>query len=252
VVEMKVSGDPDRADAASARLILFLKQPYANHNGGDVVFGPDGKLYVGTGDGGSARDPHGNGQNPAALLGKMLRLDVDAAAPRPEIVAIGLRNPWRYAFDGDVLYIADVGQDRYEEIDVVPLAALAGANFGWNVLEGRHCLEGASCDDKGMIAPVVEYDHRSGCSVTGGQVYRGKALPQLAGIYFFSDYCTGLVRGFRWRDGAVADYWDWKPALDPAHRLAAVSSFGVDADGELYILSLDGIVWKLVPGPGPG
>ena len=253
LVEMRVSNEPDRADSASARQLLFIKQPYANHNGGDVVFGPDGKLYVGTGDGGSARDPHRNGQNPKALLGKMLRIDVDAAEPHPEIVAIGLRNPWRYAFDRrtDVLYIGDVGQNQYEEVDVVPLAALPGKNFGWNVLEGFHCLEGARCDATGMTPPVVEYDHKDGCSITGGAVYRGKALPELGGVYFFADYCTGLLRGFRWKDGALSDYWDWKPALDPQHRLASVSSFGEDADGELYILSLDGVVWKLVRAAGP-
>jgi glucose/arabinose dehydrogenase len=239
---------PGGAEPASARELLTIKQPYANHNGGNVIFGPDGKLYIGTGDGGAAFDPHGNGQNRAALLGKMLRLDVDAADAKPEIMAIGLRNPWRYEFDratGD-LYIADVGQNKYEEVDVVPLAALGGKNFGWNVLEGFHCLSGKACDASGMQPPAIEYTHQDGCSITGGFVYRGVALPELDGIYFYSDYCTGLLRGFRWKDGKVSDHWDWKGPLDPGNKLAKVSSFGEDAEGELYVVSLEGTIWKLV------
>lgn len=249
VVEFRTAKDaPDRVDANSARELLYIPQPYANHNGGNLAFASDGRLYVGTGDGGAARDPFGNGQNPKSLLGKMLRIDVDAAHSSAEIVALGLRNPWRYAFDPktEQIFIGDVGQDRYEEIDVVSLAALAGANFGWNRLEGLHCLDGEACDARGTVAPVVEYDHRAGCSVTGGVVYRGRALPELDGIYFFADFCTGLLHGFRWQNGAIADYWDWRPVLDPARRLAQVTSFGVDADGEIYVLSLDGMVWKLV------
>jgi glucose/arabinose dehydrogenase len=249
VVELRLRPDGSGVDPASERELLFVAQPYRNHNGGDLVFGPDGKLYVGLGDGGSANDPHGNGQNPTALLGKMLRLDVDAPAPRPEIVARGLRNPWRYAFDrttGD-LYIADVGQDRWEEIDVVPAGTLVGRNFGWNVLEGTHCLHGEACDATGMTPPVVEYGHQEGCSVTGGLVYRGRALPALAGAYFFADYCTAFVRSFRWRDGRVTDLWSWRGVLDPESRLAKISSFGEDAAGEIYLLSLEGAVYKLVP-----
>ncbi len=233
------------------RELLFVRHPlFNNHNGGNLVFGPDGKLYVGTGDGGFANDPFGHGQDRESLLGKMLRLDVDAPGrPRPEIVAIGLRNPWRYAFDrktGD-LYIADVGQDRYEEVDVVPAGTLAGRNFGWKITEGLHCRAGRSCDTRGQTPPVVEYNHTIGCSITGGFVYRGKKLPALDGVYFYADYCTALVRSFRFRDGRVTDAWDWRATLDPQMQLASIASFGEDADGELYIVSLDGVVWALVP-----
>jgi glucose/arabinose dehydrogenase len=224
---------------------------FNNHNGGNLVFGPDGKLYVGTGDGGFANDPFGHGQDRSALLGKMLRLDVDAPGrPTPEVLMIGLRNPWRYAFDrksGD-LYIADVGQDRYEEVDVVPAGSFAGRNFGWKVTEGLHCRAGRTCDTRGMTPPVVEYNHQAGCSITGGFVYRGKALPQLDGVYFYADYCTALVRSFRMRAGHVVDAWDWRATLDPQPQLANIASFGEDADGELYIVSLDGVVWALRPG----
>jgi glucose/arabinose dehydrogenase len=249
IVEFRrVAGDPDRADPASAREVLKIDQPYANHNGGHLLFGPDGKLWVGTGDGGSANDPHGNGQSRTALLGKMLRLDVERENPTAEIVAIGLRNPWRYDFDPDTgdLFIADVGQNQFEEIDVAPAAKLVGHNFGWNVLEGLHCFRSRDCDRSGMTDPVVEYSHDEGCSITGGIVYRGRAIPELHGTYFYSDYCTAILRGFRWRNGEVVDHWDWKGALDPDSQLAAVSSFGRDADGEMYVLSLDGAIWKMV------
>jgi glucose/arabinose dehydrogenase len=246
----RMSGDTDRADPASERGVLEIDQPYANHNGGHLLFGPDGRLWVGTGDGGSANDPQRNGQNKTALLGKMLRLDIEREKPTAEIVAIGLRNPWRYDFDPDTgdLFIADVGQNEFEEIDVVPAGRLIGHNFGWNVLEGMHCFPPGSgdCDRAGMTDPVVEYTHDEGCSITGGIVYRGRAIPELHGTYFYSDYCTAILRGFRWRDGRVVDHWDWKTALDPDSQLARVSSFGRDADGEMYVLSLDGGIWKMV------
>ncbi len=256
------AGDRDHVDPASERELLHVEQPYNNHNGGNLVFGPDGKLYVGLGDGGSAGDPQGNGQNDRALLGKMVRLDVDARAaagrPRPEIVAKGLRNPWRYSFDratGD-LWIADVGQNKWEEVDVLPAAALAAGtsgalpNFGWNVLEGRHCFKPTDCKPDGLIAPIIEYGHDEGCSITGGFVYRGQALPALTGAYFYADYCTAIVRSLR-RDGSgsVRDSWDWRPAIDPASRLANLSSFGEDARGELYLLSLEGGIYRLDPTP---
>ncbi len=248
VVEYKVSSEADRADAGSAKELLFIDQPYSNHNGGHLAFGPDGKLYIGTGDGGAANDPKANGQKRTSLLAKMLAMDVDAAKPKADVVALGLRNPWRYTFDpktGD-LFIADVGQDRWEEVDVVTGGALNGENFGWNVVEGiDHCAQKKDCSTKGYVDPVVEYAHNEGCSITGGEVYRGKALPELDGIYFYADYCTGLIRGFRWKEGKIADHWDWKSAIDPNLKLATVSSFGTDADGELYILSLDGSIWKL-------
>jgi glucose/arabinose dehydrogenase len=243
--------DGDRVDPQSERELVHLKHPFNNHNGGDVVFGPDGKLYLGTGDGGWANDPFGNGQDPRARLAKMLRLDPDAPNPQPEILMIGLRNPWRYAFDrktGD-LYIADVGQDRYEEIDVIPAGTFAARNLGWKIMEGLHCRSGDSCNREGLTLPVVEYNHRAGCSVTGGFVYRGKRLPALDGAYFYADYCTAFVRSFRWQGGRVGDAWEWRPVLDPKSELANLSSFGEDADGELYLLSLDGSVYAFVPRP---
>ncbi|MGZ3428028.1 MAG: PQQ-dependent sugar dehydrogenase, partial [Polyangia bacterium] len=169
--------------------------------------------------------------------------------PKVAIVARGLHNPWRYAFDrktGD-LYIADVGQDRFEEVDVVPAGTLDGRNFGWKIMEGLHCRSGRSCDRSGLTLPVVEYNHKAGCSITGGFVYRGKRLPALDGAYFYADYCTALVRSFRWRDGRVVDAWDWRATLDPEMKLASLSTFGEDADGELYLVSLDGVIWALVP-----
>jgi glucose/arabinose dehydrogenase len=262
VVERRVrADDPDRADPAFERELLFVEQPYENHNGGDLVFGPDGQLYVGLGDGGSANDPHGNGQNDRVLLAKMLRLDVDAeprsGPAKVAVVAKGLRNPWRYAFDratGD-LWIADVGQNDWEEIDVVPFARLvpvppgeaAPLNFGWNVVEGRHCFKAQSCDQHGLVAPIAEYDHDEGCSITGGFVYRGKALPALIGRYVFADYCTAMIRSLRWTGERVEDLWDWRPALDPGSQLARLSSFGEDGDGELYLLSLEGTVYRFDP-----
>jgi glucose/arabinose dehydrogenase len=222
-----VSRDPDRADPATARLVIGIGQPYSNHNGGLVMFGPDGMLYVGMGDGGSGGDPHGHGQNRATLLGKMLRLDVDRGTPyavpadnpfvgqrgaRGEIWAYGLRNPWRFCFDPvtKLLYIGDVGQNQWEEIDVVP-ADRGGLDYGWNVLEGDHCYRPSrNCDRGGRVAPAVEYDHADGCSVTGGFVYRGRLLPALAGHYFYADYCKGWIRSFKYERGAVTEHRQWQ------------------------------------------
>jgi glucose/arabinose dehydrogenase len=268
VVEFRVrADDPDHADPASERELLFVDQPYSNHNGGHLAFGPDGKLYVGLGDGGWAGDPRGNGQNDGTLLAKMLRLDVDAAGiaesgegarPRPVIVAKGLRNPWRYAFDratGD-LWIADVGQDDYEEVDVLPGAMLARdparplPNFGWNVLEGAHCYTPRTCSPDTFVPPLVEYDHDTGCSITGGIVYRGRALPVLTGAYFYADNCTAIIRSVRrGADGRPHDSWEWRHALDPTAQLANLSSFGEDAAGEMYLLSLDGTIYRFDAAP---
>ncbi len=249
VVEMRLDkSNPGRADPNFSRDLLFADQPYTNHNGGDLAFAPDGSLFVLLGDGGSAADPQGNGQNPKTLLGKAIRLDVEATAPVPEVIGRGLRNPWRFSFDrktGD-LYIADVGQSIFEYVHVVPAGKLTGHNFGWNVVEGLHCFQRESCDTAGMTRAVIEYAHSEGCSITGGYVYRGKALPELAGVYFFSDYCTAILRSFRMKDGRVADSWDWKQALDPDGKLAKVVAFGQDGPGDLYVVTHEGPIWKLV------
>lgn len=256
-----VSRDPDRADPESALLILEVDQPYSNHNGGHVLFGPDGMLYAGMGDGGSQGDPNGNGQSRGTLLGKLLRLDVDGPlpyavppdnpfaarqGPRGEIWAYGLRNPWRFCFDPPtgLLYIADVGQNSWEEINVAP-AARPGLDYGWNVMEGAHCFRSRDCENAGRIAPAVEYGHGEGCSVTGGFVYRGRAMPALAGHYFYADYCRGWIRSFKYERGAVGEQREWRD-LDPGQVL----SFGHDAAGELYVCSQRGIVYRLVRASG--
>jgi len=261
VVRYTVSADRSRADPASATLLLTVDQPFANHNGGLVTFGPDGMLYVGLGDGGSGADPLGNGQNLRTLLGKLLRLDVDAGSPYaippdnpfvgqsdalPEIWALGLRNPWRFSFDRTAsrLYVADVGQDAREEVSVAE-ASEPGVNYGWNVMEGRQCYAAATCDPTGLRLPVLEYDHSAGeCSITGGYVYRGSdpALAAVRGHYFYSDLCGGWLRSFRIADdGSVADQREW-----PVGDLGSVLSFGEDAAGALYVLSGSGRVLALV------
>jgi glucose/arabinose dehydrogenase len=241
--------DPNRADPTTAKDLLVVHQPYNNHNGGDLQFGPDGKLYVLLGDGGRAGDPHYLARNPKSLLGKMFRIDVDASAPLPEVLGQGLRNPWRYSFDrktGD-LYIADVGQNLYEYVHYLPRAKVKGpVDFGWNVVEGKHCYQAETCDKKGFHEAVIEYPHSEGCSITGGFVYRGKALPELQGHYFYSDYCTAILRSFRIKGGKAVDSWDWKTALDPESTIAQVTSFGLDQDGEMYVLSHEGPIYKLV------
>lgn len=251
------AGADGAADPGSARALLRIEQPYANHNGGWLGFGPEGYLYIGTGDGGSGGDPQGNGQNPATLLGKLLRIDVDGGEPyaippenpfadgggAPEVFAFGLRNPWRIAFDGERLFIGDVGQNRWEEVDVLSTAD-AGANLGWNVMEGERCYQANACDETGKIRPVHVYSHDEGCSITGGYVYRGKAIPEIAGQYFFGDFCSGKVWSFA-ADGAVAGsapaVTDWTGMLGKGQ----ISSFGLDAEGELYITTLEGGVYRV-------
>ena len=259
--------DANVADPASAQIILSVPhKQYTNHYGGLVVFGPDGYLYVGIGDGGGAGDPSGNGQNTASLLGKILRLDVDGGTPYaipptnpfvgqppalPEIWAYGLRNPWRFSFDpatGD-LYIADVGQNAWEEVDVHPGGAAAGQNYGWNVMEGTHCYSPPTgCSTAGLTLPVFEYAHGgsgiTGCAVIGGYVYHGARLPVLAGRYLLADLCGGWVRSFKLQNGVAADTVDYTPQFG-VH--ANITSLGRDGRGELYLTTLDGYVYRIVP-----
>lgn len=262
VERYRVSADRSRADPASAKLILTVQQPFANHNGGLVVFGPDGMLYIGLGDGGSGGDPLGHGQNRATLLGSLLRIDPDGGDPygipadnpfvgqagaRAEIWAYGLRNPWRFSFDREagILYVADVGQNRLEEINAVASTA-AGLNYAWNVMEGSQCYSGSGCNTTGLTLPVLEYDHGEGCSVTGGMVYRGAVIPALRGHYFYADYCRGWVRSFRLENGAARDEREW-----PFGNVGQILSFGEDAAGELYVLVTaagQGSVYRIAPG----
>ncbi len=247
--------DANQADPASAEIILSVDDPYPNHNAGQLAFGPDGYLYVGLGDGGSGGDPHGNGQNRSVLLGKMLRLDVDGDLPyeipddnpfvgdgrfRPEIWAWGLRNPWRYSFDrltGD-LYIADVGQYLWEEINMQPADSPGGENYGWSVYEGTHSFSGESAPPD-MVTPIAEYSHSDGCSVTGGYVYRGAALPELRGTYFYGDWCSGVAWTARRDESGV---WQTRVFMNTGRQ---ISSFGEDAAGELYLLDHGGAVLRL-------
>ncbi len=260
VERFKVSANPDVADTITAVLVLKIDQPYGNHNGGLVMFGPDGMLYIGMGDGGAAGDPKGNGQNRNALLGKILRINVNRVAPysvpvgnpyangvdgRPEIWATGIRNPWRFAFDrsAGLLYIADVGQNEIEEIDVVQ-ASRAGVNYGWNTIEGDACYRASSgCNRAGLEMPALTYRHTGGaCSVTGGFVYRGRKLPSIAGHYFYADYCAGWVRSFKYENGSATDKRDWKLSENIGH----IVSFGEDSSGELYIVSENGKIFRIV------
>lgn len=245
IARYKVSSDVNRADPNSGEIILQIAQPASNHNGGHLVFDPDGLLYIGLGDGGGQGDTRGNAQSNASLLGKMLRLNVDAPNPKPEIWAKGLRNPWRFSFDratGD-LYIGDVGQNVWEEIDYVkapmPKAIL---NFGWNIMEGNHVYKNAATGDT-LLAPIAEYDHGAsgGCSVTGGYVYRGKEIPELNGLYFYGDYCTGFVWTLKQTQGK------WQNDLFLRTRFR-ISSFGEDVNGELYLVDHGGAVYKLTKG----
>ena len=250
--------DRNSADPATAKLVLTIDQPYSNHNGGHNLFGPDGMLYIGMGDGGSQGDPHGNGQNPNALLGKLLRLNVDrepysipGANPfakgggRPEVWALGLRNPWRFAFDRvtGLLYIADVGGDRFEEINIVPMS-IAKVNYGWNRMEGPNCTRSAGCSEAGLQKPAFSYTHAGNtCSIIGGFVYRGRAIPEINGQYFYSDYCNSWLRSFSYVNGAVTDQHDW-----PIGRIGSVTSFGEDSAGELYLCTSSGRVYRIVKG----
>lgn len=262
VSELTASPDRARADPASERVVLTLGQPFANHNGGEIAFGPDGYLYVGLGDGGSGDDPFGNGQNRQTLLGKILRIDVDGTpaagkayaipegnpyapggiapgAGLPEIWAYGLRNPWRFSFDratGD-LYIGDVGQNAWEEIDRQPADSVGGENYGWDLFEGTRCSD--NCGSIAAVPPVAEYGHDAGCSVTGGYLYRGAQQPNLVGTYLFGDYCSGTI----WTLSGTE-------SVNPrqlAETGLQITAFGEGEDGEVYLVDLgDGGLYRVL------
>jgi glucose/arabinose dehydrogenase len=250
IARYQVSGDANVANPASENILIRQSQPYANHNGGQMAFGPDGYLYIGLGDGGSAGDPRHNGQSLRNLLGKILRIDVNVptgytippgnpftgSRQRPEIWAYGLRNPWRFSFDsvtGD-LYIGDVGQNKWEEVDFLPTGSPGGANFGWNFREGTHPFSSRPPAGTILTAPVIEYSHKQGCAIIGGFVYHGQALPEFQGIYFYGDFCTGTIWG---SIHSAAGVWLTHPLF---HFSGLLGSFGVDEAGELYALDYAG------------
>jgi glucose/arabinose dehydrogenase len=262
VARYRLTTNPDIADPDSEQIVLKVPQPYANHNGGQLAFGPnDGYLYIGMGDGGSGGDPQNRAQNPAELLGKLLRIDVESGdnpylvpptnpftqttGHRGEIWALGLRNPWRFAFDrlnGD-LYIADVGQAQYEEVNYQPGASAGGQNYGWRIMEGLHCYDPAYCNPSGLALPVVEYSHAEGCSITGGGVYRGIQFDRMRGIYFYADYCNGKIWGLR----RAAASWSARLLLDAPFPIA---TFGEDEPGEIYVADYSGgMIYRIADQP---
>lgn len=257
ISRFRVPDNPDEADVSSETEILTFEQPYANHNGGQLAFGPDGYLYIAVGDGGSGGDPNGNGQNRSTLLGSILRIDVDrqengnnygippdnpyagnSEGYREEIYAYGLRNPWRFSFDADggQMWAGDVGQNSYEEIDIIE----AGNNYGWNIMEGKHCFEPSSgCDESGLTMPVWEYGRQQGISVTGGFVYRGPTIESLTGLYIYADYGSGKIWALNHSEPENPQNTE---LLDADF---SISSFGVDAENELYICAFDGSIYRL-------
>ncbi|MFC2028663.1 PQQ-dependent sugar dehydrogenase [Chloroflexota bacterium] len=249
--------DQQSIDPDSELIILQVKQPFGNHNGGQLAFGPDRMLWIGLGDGGSGGDPYGNGQSVQTMLGKILRIDVDQGNPYgipldnpflsggglPEIWAYGLRNPWKFSFDSQTgdLYIADVGQNQWEEINFLPAGfSQLPVNFGWNLREGQHDYQdGSLATSNILVEPIQEYAHDQGCSVTGGYVYHGYGLPELDGVYFFGDFCSGLVWGLINKGN---DQWDGRVVFETG---LSISSFGVDEIGEIYLLDLNGGLYRL-------
>jgi len=248
--------NPNIADANSAETIFQISQPFGNHNGGHMEFGPDGYLYISLGDGGSANDPLGAGQNPQLLLGSILRLDIDGDLPysipednpfvgddagADEVWAYGLRNVWRFSFDADTgdMYLADVGQNQWEEVNFQPADSTGGENYGWNVWEATHSFAGGTAE--GHVLPFAEYNHSVGCSVTGGYVYRGDAIPELEAVYLFSDYCSGRVWA-SYRDDSMQ--WNTNEFLQTGMQ---VSSFGTDEANELYLIDYSGVLYRIDP-----
>jgi glucose/arabinose dehydrogenase len=231
--------------AKTGRQLLFVDQPYPNHNGGQLQFGPDGWLYVGMGDGGSGGDPGNRAQNLRSRLGKLLRINVNTRRPVVQVAGYGLRNPWRFSFDrrGGDLYIGDVGQGAWEEIDYTPRSSPGLENYGWRVYEGNHVYQqGQQPSGPGkLVAPIAEYAHSQGCSVTGGYVYRGSAVPAAQGRYFYGDYCSGRIWSLRIVNGRQTE-------LRPEpFRVGELTSWGEDARGELYAVSGGGTISKLAP-----
>ena len=226
------------ADASSERILVQVGQPASNHNGGMIPFGPDGALYLGLGDGGGGGDPFGNGQNPDTLLGGIVRIDVETG--EAVLWHMGLRNPWRFWIDGEDVWIGDVGQNSYEEVDLAPITE-QGVNYGWPVTEGLHCYESPDCDTSGFAMPIVEVARGDGgaCSITGGVVYRGAAIPELDGRFLFSDFCGGFLRSTD-RSGEVTDH------TGDVGVPGQVVSFGVDGSGEVYVLTTEQVL-ALVP-----
>jgi glucose/arabinose dehydrogenase len=241
VVEYRrTGGSPERV-----RELLSVDQPYSNHNGGQLAFGPDGLLYVGMGDGGAGGDPENRAQNLSSRLGKLLRIDVDRQGADWQIAGYGLRNPWRFSFDranGD-LYIADVGQGEWEEIDWVARSDSGLKNYGWDVFEGTHSFEDKDPNGEGtLVRPIYEYSHSEGCSVTGGYVYRGKKLAGIQGRYFFGDYCTGTIWSLVEKDGKATQVRKYP------FKVGQLSSFGENARGDLFLVSQDGSIYRLAKG----
>lgn len=249
--------DSDMALPASEEILLTVNQPFSNHNGGQLAFGPDNFLYIGFGDGGSGGDPQGEGQRTDTLLGKLLRIDVESginpydipgsnpfvgqAGFRPEIWALGLRNPWRFSFDrqnGD-LYIADVGQSNWEEINVQSNASTGGENYGWNIMEGTDCFNAVTCDKSGLTLPVTEYNHTQGCSVTGGFVYRGVKFTGMQGLYFYGDFCEGKT----WVLRLVNGVWQNNLLIDTTLN---ISSYGENEAGDLFVVNINGSIFEIL------
>jgi glucose/arabinose dehydrogenase len=250
------------ADPSSEKVLMVVPQPYDNHNGGAIHFRGDGMLYIGLGDGGSGGDPQGYGQNLGTRLGKMLRIDVNTTTGnleygipagnmtgdtvQEEIWSYGLRNPWRWSFDGCTgdMYIGDVGQNQIEEVDVEPAAKGSGTNWGWNEMEGNQCYQ-SGCDQTGKELPIAQYNHGSGCSITGGYVYRGSAIPGLRGTYIYADYCSGNFWSLTWTGGATATPTEITSQINPnPGKKTNITTFGQDSTGEMYVAS-SGTIYKI-------
>jgi glucose/arabinose dehydrogenase len=242
VVEYRANASGTAVVRASRRVLLAVEDPYSNHNGGHVAFGPDGYLYTTIGDGGAGGDPENRAQDPASLFGKLLRFNVDRRPPQPEVAALGLRNAWRFSFDranGD-LYLGDVGQGEIEEIDYTKYPSPGLENYEWDVREGTRSFEDKAYGPGRPIGPIAEYDHGQGCSVTGGYVYRGRAVRAAIGRYFYGDYCSGRVWSLVVRNGRASGL-----RAEPALRVEGLSSFGEGAGGELYLVSHTGNIYRL-------